>query len=116
MKLPPEFSFKAAEWPPWLSRWDRFHRQSGLNKAGEEDQIGVLIYQMGDRAEDVLKSLHLSQVDGKNYKKVYDGVDAYYVKKHNAMYERAKFNRRVQQLDDTVDDFITDMWKLSETC
>ena len=34
----------------------------------------------------------------------------------NTIYERVKFNRRVQQEGETVDEFITDIFRLVENC
>ena len=38
------------------------------------------------------------------------------MKKHRVAAERKKFNIRVQRKNEKVDDFITDLWKLSESC
>ena len=116
IKPPAQFSFKAADWPAWIRRWDRYHSASGLKEKEEEVQIDTFVYTMGDKAEDILKSLQLPQADGKKYEKVYDGYKNYFVKKHNVIYERAKFNMRMQEKDEKVDDFITSLWTLSEHC
>jgi hypothetical protein len=54
---PPEpFSFSTpSEWPKW--RWfERFRIASGLTSKSAEEQVNVLIYLMGDAAEDKLLS------------------------------------------------------------
>ena len=53
---------------------------------------------MGDDAEDILPSLHLSEDHVKVYQQVYEAVCGYFVKKHNVMVEREKFNRRIQMV------------------
>ena len=40
----------------------------------------------------------------------------YFVKRKNVIYERSKFNQRIQKLDETVDSFVTDLYRLARTC
>ena len=78
--------------------------------------MNTLVYCMGDEAEDVLRGLALSADDRKKYKNVKEGFDAFFVPKKNVIYERAKFNRRVQLPGETVDSFITALYGLAEHC
>lgn len=45
-----------------------------------------------------------------------NGFDAYFVPKKNVIYERAMFNKRIQQPTETVDSFITALYAPSENC
>ena len=45
-----------------------------------------------------------------------DKFQAHFVKNINVIYERAKFNRRCQQEDETVDQFVTALHTLAEHC
>jgi len=44
------------------------------------------------------------------------GFDRYFIPKKNIIYERARFNKRVQQPGEPVDSFITALYVLSEKC
>ena len=72
--------------------------------------ILTLIYSMGDKADDILAD------ERKQYTTVKEKFDRYFVKKHNVIFERAKFNSRCQRKGETVDDFITDLHCLAEHC
>ena len=61
------FSFKFEQWESWLHHFERFRQASGLAGKSEETQISMLIYSMGDRSEDILKSFALSEEDSKKY-------------------------------------------------
>lgn len=115
---PPEpFDFaKPQEWERWIRRFDRFRLASNLNATSEENQVNTLVYCMGDEAEDVLKGLTLTAEARKTYKDVKDGFDAFFVPKKNIIYERAKFNQRVQLPGETVDSFITALYGLAKHC
>lgn len=71
---------------------------------------------MGDEADDVLRGLDLISEQGQQYEAVKKGFDTYFVPKKNVIYERAKFNKRVQQPTETVDSFITALYALAENC
>ena len=93
---------KPGDWPSWVRRFERFREASGLKEKEEEAQVSALIYMMGDKAEDILRSFGLKDEDKKKYKVVRDRYEVYFVKKRNVIYERAKFNlygnRRMENL------------------
>ena len=65
---PPEpFDFSTPdEWPKWLRRFQRFRMASGLASEEEETQVNTMIYCMGDKADDILRSFQLSAADKKS--------------------------------------------------
>lgn len=52
----------------------------------------------------------------KDYKTVKEKFDSYSVVRRNVIYERAKFNRRVQNEHESVEEFITSLYELAEHC
>lgn len=58
---PPEkFSFDPTKWLAWKQRFERFRIASDLNTKSEERQVAMLVYAMGDKAEDIHR-LNLAQ-------------------------------------------------------
>ena len=115
---PPEpFDFPTPEeWPKWLRRFQRYRVASGLASGDEETQVSTLIYCMGDKADDILRSFRLSAADEKKYKVFQDKFNEHFVTRRNVIYERAKFNSRRQQPDEPVEAFITALYNLAEHC
>ena len=115
---PPEnFSFThPEEWPKWIRRFERFRQVSGLDAKEEETQVSNLIYSMGDEADDILRSFGLSAEDSKKYSVVKGKFESHFVPRRNVIFERAKFNQRRQEDGETVDAFITDLYRLAEFC
>jgi hypothetical protein len=109
------FSMPSA-WPRWRKKFERFSVSSGLTKKADDEKVNTLIYLMGDQADDILLSFHLSAAEQKVYKTVIDKFEACFVVRRNVIYERAKFNVRVQEEGETVDDFITSLYTLTEYC
>ena len=71
---------------------------------------------MGDEADDILSSVRLTAEQQKVYTTVVEKFESYFVKRHNVIFERAKFNRRSQQEGESVDSFITNLHSLAEHC
>ena len=115
---PPEtFKFKTPEeWPKWIRRFERFRCASGLDKKDKGIQVNTLVYCMGDEADDILGSFHLSTEEKAQYDVVKEKFEGYFVKRRNVIFERAKFNQRRQEPGEPVDNFITSLHCLSEHC
>ena len=114
---PEPFNFsRPSEWEKWICRFDRFRLASGIHKKEEASQVNTLIYSMGDRADDILQSFRLTDEDSKKYKTVKEKFDSYFVKRHNTIFEQARFNLRKQEQGESVDTFITALYELVEHC
>ena len=115
---PPEkFDFSNPEgWTKWIRRFERFREASGLSARSQENQVNTLIYTMGDEGDDILSSFGLGEDDKKNYDTVKEKFQGYFIKKHNVIFERAKFNMRSQLEGETIDSFVTALHGLAEHC
>ena len=71
---------------------------------------------MRNDADDILRSFRLSDDDSKKYDVVKGKFDSHFVKRRNVIYERAKFNQRIQEEGKLVDSFITALYGLAEHC
>lgn len=78
---PPEpFDFsKPYEWTKWIRRFERFRQASNLAISSGDNQVNTLIYCMGDEADAVLRGLKLSEADQRQYAKVGDGFQSFFV-------------------------------------
>ena len=112
-----KFDFaKPEEWPRWIRRFERFRRASDLTTKWEEAQISTLVYSLGDKAEDILTSFNLKDDELKKYDTVKGKFESYFVKRRNTIYELARFNSRTQGENESVDEFIADLYRLAENC
>ena len=113
---PSKFSFKAVDWTRWIRRFERFRMATELDKKDEGKQVNTLIYTMGDEADDILLSFNLSPEDLQRYDVVKNRFENHFIAKRNVIYERAKFNVRIQNDGEPVEAFITDLHCLAEHC
>ena len=78
---------------------------------------------MGPRAEEIFKSFDLPRPAGLDagrpwptYESVKGKFDNYFNKKTNLIYERSRFNLRIQKEGEAVDEFITNLHYLANRC
>lgn len=117
LQLPENFSFAHPDtWIRWIKRFERFRVASGLSDRDESVQVSTLIYAMGEEAEDILASFELNEADRSKYDNVKKSFEDHFVKRHNPIFERARFNQRMQQQGETVDSFVTALHSLAEHC
>ena len=69
-----------------------------------------------EEADDVLTTTGISAADRKKYEKVIEKFDRFYDVRTNIIYERARFNRRNQEPGESVEQYITTLHRLAETC
>ena len=78
--------------------------------------MNALIYTMGEEAEDILTSLHLTVDEASEYHTVKEKLDTHFVARRNVIHEQAMFNQRQQESGKSADSFITALHCLAEHC
>ena len=58
--------------------------------------------------------MNISSDDRKSYSTVMEKLNDFFKIRKNVIYERARFNRRVQLADESVEHFITNLYQLVE--
>ena len=81
-----------------------------------ENQVNTLIYAMGDQADDIFLSFELTTEEENDYNQVKGKFVNHFIVKRNVIFERAKFNSRIQREGESVDSFITDLYGLARYC
>ena len=114
---PEQFDFsKPDEWPKWKKRFEQYRSASGLKAEEDPRQVDTLLYCMGEEADSVLASTHISAEDRKKYDAVVGKFDAYFKVRRNTIFERARFNRRSQREGESAEQYITELYELIEFC
>ena len=115
LEPPPSFDFrKPDEWPRWFRRFDQFRVASGLAADSEEKQVSTLLYCLGEEAEEVLAVSDTKPK--KTYKAVVDTFNSFFGVRRNIIYERARFNTRVQQEGESAEQYVIALHSLAENC
>ena len=112
-----KFNFtKPEEWSHWIRRFERFRQASDLVSKLEEVQVGMLVYSLGDKAEDILTLFNLEAEELKKYDTVKGKFESYFEKRRNTIYERPRFNSHTQRENESVEEFIADLYRLAKNC
>ena len=115
LEPPPSFDFrKPDKWPRWFRRFDQFRVASGLAADSEEKQVSTLLYCLGEEAEEVLAVSDTKPK--KTYKAVVDTFNSFFGVRRNIIYERARFNTRVQQEGESAEQYVIALHSLAENC
>ncbi|UYV81477.1 K02A2.6-like, partial [Cordylochernes scorpioides] len=116
-RAPEPFNFSnPGDWPKWIRRFERFRQASGLINNPENEQVNMLVFCMGDNADDILLSCKIASDQLENYDKVIECFESHFIPRCNIIYERARFNQRCQQEGEKVNEFITALHSLAEHC
>ena len=72
------------------------------------------MYCVGEEAEDILASTNMT--DWRKYIAVIKQYDDIFQVQNNVIFERARFNRRCHALGEWVEQLITNLYTLAESC
>ena len=76
----------------------------------------MLLYCMGEDAEDSLTSTNISEDDQKLYTAVLAKIDAFFQDRRNTIFEYARFNWRNQRKGESFEQFIASLYTLADNC
>lgn len=71
---------------------------------------------MGEKSEEILTQIMPTITASTTFDRVKERFDSYFRPKRNAIFERYKFNSRIQEPGESVDSFVTALYSLAETC
>ena len=81
----------------------------------EQEQVGTLLYAMGECADDIIATLHVNG-ETASYTDVRTTLNGYFAVRRNTIVERARFNTRKQTPEESVDTLIQDLYHIAEDC
>ena len=114
---PKQFNFSNPnDRPRWKKQFQQFCDASGLSTESEQRQVSTLLHCLGEDADDVLVSTNITEDERKSYKDVMAKFDGHFKICHNLIFERAMFNKRVQLVGESTEQYITALHQLAENC
>ena len=102
LQIPASFMFNSPdEWPKWKRSFEQYRVASGLHKENDERQVSILLYCLGEEADDVLTSTNITP---ENQKKFADVIQKFFKVWKNVVFERSS-----QGETETAEQFITSL-------
>src|SRR3989442_2249563 len=119
--LPPALKLRTGEiavnWNRFKSMWSNYEMATDLTAESKEKRTAVLLTCIGSEAYDVFQSMVFTQED---YRQDIDHVikafDDYCIGETNVTYERFLLNRRVQDVAESFDAYMTELRRLVKSC
>ena len=78
--------------------------------------MSSLLYAMGDESETIFKTLALTDVEQNDFDSVTIKFDTYFRPKVNHLEYRVSFQKRVQNYDEPIEQFIRALYEIAENC
>lgn len=103
----------------WRQRFDIYMEATGIAKSEEitaERKVAILLHTIGAETLEIYNTLDLKEEERKDYKKVLEKLQLYFIPLSNETVNRHLFNTRFQKDDEPVDSFVTELKKLSKDC
>ena len=120
VSLPQKFDTKgnlAANWKKWIQIWKAYEIVTGLDKQPSTLRVATFITCIGPDALEIHTGLPFQSDDERqNIDKVLELRQNYCIGKTNVIYERYRFNNRLQESDESIDAYTTALRTLAETC
>ena len=118
LQPPDTFNFQNPnDWPRWKCRFEQYWCTSGLADADQLRQVSTLLYCLGEEADYVLALTNATEEERMSYEAILAKLNGFFqVRKKHHFCERARFNRRNQLEGESVEQYITALYSLVETC
>lgn len=115
VQRPSAFDFGNPDtWPEWEEQWE-LYRNEKLDAEPDEVQITSLLRTMGGDAEDIVKSLKLSDNQRQQYQCVREALDGHFSIKY-VIRMRFQFYTRKQEYGETAQHYISTIRKIATKC
>jgi len=119
--LPPALKIHTGElavnWRRFKSQWRNYELATDVAKESQEKRTAILLSCIGSDAYDVFQSMVFrDEADRSNIEAVIKAFDDYCVGEINITYERYTLNKRVQDSNETFDNFVTELRRLVKSC
>lgn len=117
LQPPDTFNFsKPGEWGKWKSHFQQYRIASGLSEKTQQQQVSTLLYCLGEGSEDVLETTGATEADKGEYNCIIHKFDEHFKVRRNVIFERATFNQRNQEVDESAEVYITTIHQMADRC
>ena len=99
-------------WEKWRKAFEYFLVASGINEDGRRK--AMLLHMAGRKTQEVFETLNLAATA--TYPEAITALHDHFTETKNVPFERATFRSAKQRPDESIDEFITRLRKLSEFC
>lgn len=120
LKQPPEFNFSSdgnmsERWKIWRQTME-LYLDVAMSAADEKDKCKTLLYVIGQDGRDIFNTFTIPGDDKDKINPLLLKFENYCIPRKNVTMERYKFNTRMQDKSESIDQFIIDLRNMSKNC
>ena len=121
VSLPPKLEVHSTnlskEWKQWRQVWDAYEEVTDLRNKPSRRRVATFITSIGKEALEVHNGLPFASEEEKSdMNKVLELWETHCIGKTNVIYERYKFNNRLQEQTESIDTYVNALRALADTC
>ena len=107
----------AEKWKKFLLAWTNYAFAAKLDKEDEAVQVATLLTVIGEDARNVYRTFEWNDAeDAQKIEPVLKKLGEYCEPRRNIPFERYRFIRRVQEPEETYEQYRTELRKIAESC
>lgn len=104
-------------WQKWYQKFELFLLASGKSSEVDQVKIALLLNLIGDEGLEVFNAFTYAKKDDKEkFDKVVKKFTEHCQPKKNIVFERFKFHGAVQKINQSIDQFVTEIKNLAKSC
>ncbi|UYV81197.1 K02A2.6-like, partial [Cordylochernes scorpioides] len=103
-------------WRYFKSHWRNFSIATGLDNKEDKLKVATLLSIIGKEAYNIFEHLDLSDEQRNNSDEIINALTQHFTPKINIIYERSIFNQTNQETNESIEQYICRLRKLSSTC
>ena len=107
---------KVANWEFFRQQYEDYEIATGLDKRSQKIRLATLRSVMGRECMQIFMNLKLTDDERKDVHTCMEALQAHFKPKRNVVYERYIFNLCSQNPDESIDELLTRIRKLSSSC
>ena len=106
----------AENWKRFKQRFQLYNVASGMAVKDDKAQTSMFLHIIGDASLDIYNTFEFAQGDEMKLEKVMQKFEKYCMPKRNVTYERHKFFARSQHVNETIDQYATELRNRAQSC
>ena len=107
---------KVANWEFFRQQYEDYEIATGLDKKEQKIRLATLHSVMGRECMQIFMNLKLTDDEQRDVNTCMEALQAHFKPKRNVVYERYVFNLCSQNSDESIDEFLNRIRKLSSSC
>ena len=121
-KPPPEMDFSTTDGANVSEKWQKWKQtmelylKLAMSKKSEKEKCDTFLYIIGQAGRDIYNTMTFTEDESNKLDILFSKFEKYCKPKQNVTVERYQFNTRAQEIDETIDQYVTELKLRAKNC